>query len=63
MAGYGENLMATDRSAAAFELAGRGGGYDAGAYRYADTILAGTEAVLRAVVLRKVPRTDGCHED
>ena len=46
------------RSAAAFELAGRGG-YDAGAHRYADTILAGTETVLRAVVLRKIPKQTG----
>jgi hypothetical protein len=38
------------RSAAALELAGRGDGYDAGALRYADAVVAGTEAVLRSVV-------------
>jgi hypothetical protein len=39
------------RSAAALEAAGRGDGYDAGADRYADAILAATEAVLRSVAL------------
>lgn len=43
------------RSAAALELAGRGDGYDAGARRYADAVTAGTETVLRAVVLQKSP--------
>jgi hypothetical protein len=43
------------RSAAALDLAGRGDGYDAGARRYADAVLAGTETVLRAVVLQKIP--------
>lgn len=43
------------RSAAALELAGRGDGYDAGAHRYADAVMAGTEAVLRAVACQKVP--------
>lgn len=41
------------RSAAALEIAGRGDGYDAGAGRYADAVMAGTEAVLRSVVLRE----------
>ena len=40
------------RSAAALELAGRGDGYDAGARRYTDAVMAGTETVLRAVVLQ-----------
>jgi hypothetical protein len=40
------------RSAAAMELAGRGDGYDAGARRYADTVMAGTETVLRAVTFK-----------
>jgi hypothetical protein len=40
------------RSAAALELSGRGDGYDAGARRYADAVMAGTETVLRAVVLQ-----------
>lgn len=43
------------RSAAALELAGRGDGYDAGAGRYSDAVMAGTEAVLRSVVLRESP--------
>jgi hypothetical protein len=38
------------RSAAAFEIAGRGDGLDAGADRYAMAVIAGTEAVLRAVI-------------
>ena len=42
------------RSAAAFGRAGRGDGYDAGAHRYTDAVMAGTEAVLRALVLQKV---------
>lgn len=40
------------RSAVALELAGRGDGYDAGALRYADAVLAGAETVLRSVVLQ-----------
>ena len=43
------------RSAAALELAGRGDGYEAGALRYADAVLAGVEAVLRAVVVLRAP--------
>lgn len=43
------------RSAAALELAGRGDGYEAGANRYSDTVMAGTEAVLRSVVLQGSP--------
>lgn len=43
------------RSGAALELAGRGDGHDAGGYRYADTVMAGTEAVLRALVLQNAP--------
>lgn len=39
------------RSSSALELAGRGDGLDAGALRYADAIMAGTEIVLRALVL------------
>jgi hypothetical protein len=39
-----------ERSAAALELAGRGGGYGTGARRYADAVVAGAEAVLRSVV-------------
>ena len=39
------------RSAAAFELAGRGDGLEAGWRRYTDAVAAGTEVVLRAAVL------------
>ena len=41
------------RSAAALEVAGRGDGYDAGANRYADAVMAATEAVLRFVALQE----------
>jgi hypothetical protein len=37
------------RSAVALESAGRGDGYEAGANRYTDAVLAGTEAVLRSL--------------
>jgi hypothetical protein len=40
------------RSAAALDLAGRGDGYEGGARRYTDAVMAGTETVLRAVVLQ-----------
>jgi hypothetical protein len=50
-------VEAQQRSAAALELAGRGDGYDAGALRYADAVMAGTETVLRAVVLQNALKT------
>jgi hypothetical protein len=40
------------RSAAALETAGLGDGYEAGASRYTDAVMAGTEAVLRSLVLQ-----------
>lgn len=42
------------RSAAALEVAGRGGGYEAGGSRYSDAVMAGTESVLRSVVSREL---------
>lgn len=51
------------RSAAAFEVAGRGDGVDAGSARYADAVSAAAEAVLRSLVLAAAPeptrRDDG----
>lgn len=44
---------AQQRSATALELAGRGDGYDAGASRYADAVIAATEIVLRSVVVQE----------
>ena len=41
------------RSAAAFELAGRGDGLEAGWLRYADAVSAATEAVLRHLVVER----------
>lgn len=41
------------RSAAALELAGRGDGYEGGASRYCDAVMAGTEVVLRSLVLQE----------
>ncbi|HET8956398.1 MAG TPA: hypothetical protein VFN18_12140 [Solirubrobacterales bacterium] len=41
------------RSAAALELAGRGDGYEGGAKRYCDAVVAGTEVVLRSLVLQE----------
>ena len=43
------------RSAAALELAGRGDGYEGGAKRYCDALMAGTEVVLRSLVLQEQP--------
>jgi hypothetical protein len=40
------------RTAAAFDLAGRGDGLEGGALRYANAVAAATEAVLRSIVLR-----------
>jgi hypothetical protein len=40
------------RSAAALEAAGLSDGYEAGANRYTDAVMAGTEAVLRSLVCR-----------
>jgi len=34
------------------KLAGRGDGYEAGARRYADAVMAGTETVLRAATVK-----------
>lgn len=47
------------RTAAAFELAGRGDGLEAGWLRYTDAVSAGTEAVLRAIVLEQGSPTRG----
>jgi hypothetical protein len=41
------------RSAAALELAGRGDGYEGGANRYCDAVMAGTEVVLRSLVVQE----------
>jgi hypothetical protein len=43
------------RSAAALDLAGRGDGYEGGANRYCDAVMAGTEVVLRSLLLREQP--------
>jgi hypothetical protein len=41
------------RSAAALKFAGRGDGYEGGANRYCDAIMAGTEVVLRSLLLQE----------
>lgn len=41
------------RSAAALDLAGRGDGYERGATRYCDTVMASAEVVLRSLVLQE----------
>lgn len=41
------------RSAAALELAGREDGYEGGANRYCDAVMAGTEVVLRSLILQE----------
>jgi hypothetical protein len=43
---------AQQRSAAALELAGRGDGYEGGANRYCDAVMASAEVVLRSLVLQ-----------